>query len=750
MVVERVNPKKQRHVVKRSIAVLALVAVFLQSAVCVAGVSKGNLAQGPLGPDDPPIAELSGPPEGNALPESIAKFGVPARRMILRPKHLFVSSGWMTVRPDVKEFGFSSLFSPPLLAYPAQVGITLDGRPIEVADYTWYPSEVELRGKPTVGLDVAGRVVPLAGVPAVVCELNLTNRSARPVSSMIGLTAEGTVGISRHWPFSPPRAKSENTKRVETPGRLILRSKDGHAELALAITGGQVKTTNGRLLVPVALNPGERKTYWVVAVLDASEKTSDALSKIIESPERFVADAQRNWQRRIERLAATAPVLETPSAALAAFYRRALLTFLTCRWDKDTLLFRPWYATSGIDGGAMCAYLWDLSYTSKMAILCDAPAVRRYLLAFAQADLTECNAINPLDGSPLGSMYSYNYYNLTRLAYDYVTLTGDLGILSEKIRGETFLDYLYRYTLRTEDLTRPPELIDYGTNRNLLELKRTDDYQHFTPSPNSERVLIYARLESLFNWSGRKTPHDLAERARLLRARLIDELWDARLGWFRCRNRQGQPRIAYSIQIFDLLRTGVLSPEQKKAVLSHLNEDEFLGPYGVHSLSKRDEGYDPGDADWGGPGAYAGDVPELIVDLIGAGFEQEGVDVLRRILWWGEFPYIPQAVLAGSRDYRDNGRANIIAGLSGGQAVLNGLLGIRVDGRQIHFRPVNHSIIAGLKLSNLSIRGQKFTLTVDAQAKTYTVESAGQVARRPVGQSLSLPLPSFASSSSVH
>jgi len=674
-------------------------------------------------------------------PESIAQFGVTADRMLLLPKHIYVSSGWITVQPDVARLGWGSLFAPPFFACPARVTWTLNGKPVEVADYTWYPSEMVLHGKPAAGLNVRGRVMPLAGMRAVICELSLRNPSARTISSEIALGAECAVGYSSIWPYPPPEASRKNTQRMVQPNRLSLRCRDGRAELALALAGEETSSSDERLSLTVALRPGQQRTLRAVVVLDTPKEAPAVLARILRAPERFITGARRNWQRRIEQLRAAAPALKTPHRELEAFYDRALFTFLSCRWDSDAMVFRPWYATSGMDGGAVCSYLWDLSYTSKMAVLCDAAAVRKYLLAFARADLTNGYALNPLDGRPLGLMYSYNYYNLTRLAHDYVTLTGDLGVLSEKIGDETFLDYLYRYALRPDDLGRPPTLVDYGTNKNLLELNRTNDYEHYTPSPNGERMLIYRQLDDLFSWAGRKPPDDLVKRAEAFRKHFVERLWDPEHRWFHSLDTNQQPRIAYSIQIFDLLRTGMLSREQQEAVLSHLNESEFLSPYGVHSLSKQDEGYDPNDADWGGPGAYAGDVPELVVDLIQSGHEKQGVDVLKRILWWGRFPYIPQAVLAASRDYRHNGRANVISGLSGGQAILNGLLGIRVDDRRVYFRPVNDPIVAGLKLSNLRIRGQRFGLEVDDRAENYSVRTGGRIVRCPVGLPLQFPLP---------
>ena len=45
--------------------------------------------------------------------------------------------------------------------------------------------------------------------------------------------------------------------------------------------------------------------------------------------------------------------------------------------------------------------------------------------------------------------------------------------------------------------------------------------------------------------------------------------------------------------MFKPIGSGVLDKECEQGLLSHLNEDEFLSAYGLHSLSKRDPAYDP-------------------------------------------------------------------------------------------------------------------------------------------------------------
>lgn len=340
----------------------------------------------------------------------------------------------------------------------------------------------------------------------------------------------------------------------------------------------------------------------------------------------------------------------------------------------------------------------------------------------------------------MGVSYSYDYYSMALLTYDYIVLSGDVGLLDEIIRGKSYIDALYAFVFAREDMSRPPVLIDYGENQNLLELRRTKAYQHYTPSPNLERMLSYRMLDEMYQWQGRPAPVDFQRRAEQLQAVLMEQLWNEPLQWFHALDENREPRVCYSLQIFDMLRTGALSPEQARGLVGHLCEEEFLSAWGVHSLSKKDPGYDGDDVDWGGPGIYAGDAPELVMDLLQAGFADEGVDVLRRILWWGEFPYIPQAVRADARDYRRDGRANIIAALAGSQAVVWGLMGIAVDGHEIRINPVGHPYVAGMQVEHLCIRGMDLTICVDADGAGFSVKTENQTLHHRTGQTCRIPL----------
>lgn len=660
------------------------------------------------------------------------EFAVRAKDMILRPRHLYNFSGAMTVRPDINQFGFCDSFSPPFFANPLAAIWKLDDRLILVSDYLWRPSGTLLTGKTENGVWPSLQIVPLPGRRAFICKLVLVNKSQTPLQKTLTFEMDGKVGKTENWGWVPPSAEGSDTAVSFGDKALVLASTE--AQLAAVFEPSPTSFRDGKTACfTINLPPGRRQRILAVVVLANPQGAVRTANSLLGDAENQIAEAQHVWDHKFETLQDRLPRLITQDDKLQQFYQRSLLTFLNAQWDLEGFAFAPWYAESGIDGGAVCNYLWGDAYISRFLPLAD-PAFARFLLMTSmKADYGTHYAIGPLTGDGLGVGYSYNYTSMALLVYDYITITGDKELLAETIRGKPFLDALWEYVFEREDLTAPPELIDYGTNENLLELGRTRAYQHYTPSPNLERLLIYRMMDQLYRLAGRKTSVDLADRADRLRQVLLSELWDEDLKWFRCLDQNRNPQICWSIQIFDMLRAEVLSPEQAAGLVGHLNEKEFLSEWGAHSLSKQDPGYDPSDVDWGGPGVYAGDGPQLAEDLLGAGFAGQGIDLLRRILWWGQFPYIPQAVRADSRDYRHDGRANVIAALAGPQAIVWGLFGIRADPEKITINPVEHPYTAGMGVENLKIRGRIIKIMIDADGRNYTVDADGQVTRNRIG-----------------
>jgi len=678
------------------------------------------------------------------IPFLTSSYMVSSADNMLLPGHLYCKSPGTSVGINTTVFGNGNIISPPYFCYPFSSQFSLFNQPVSVADFDWYPSGVQLKGKELNGVTSELTITPLWNSKGIVTRIELKNTLDHEIEIPAEWQFTGQVGASINWEWYPPFAMKSN------PADIHLKVNNESVEIRNDSTVVIIKSPEFKpkadksniLESRIVLQPNETKSFSLVILMGTnSNKLNKEADLILQNPEKTRKDAFAKGEGALERLESKVPKLEGCSSELNLFYKKGLLSFSTCRWEVPEFITSPWYAESGMDGGALNNYCWGVAYISRLMSMIDPSSVRKLLVAYARADLQKAYALNPATGKGMGVLYSYNYYSIARATHDYITLTGDLSLLDEQIGVESYLEYLYRFCLSGEDLNTDPDLIDFGGNQNLLELKKTTAYSHFTPSPNAERLLIYRYLTDFYTWTGKPIPNDLTQRGEKLKNVFRSRLWDAEKNWLYCLDAEGLHRTAYSIQIFDVLRTGALNNEQQKAIVLHLNTREFLTPWGVHSLAITDEGYDPTDVDWGGPGVYAGDAPELVEDLLNAGFVNQGVDLLQRILWWGQFPYYPQAIRADRKGHREDGRPNEIAGLATTQSVIFGLFGITVGKDYLSVKPVNHPFMKGISLKGLTIRNQKIDVSIPTGKSGFSVSVGGKSIQSSTGKAIIIKLP---------
>ena len=671
--------------------------------------------------------------------EDLRYFAIPMADNVMLEKHLFCFSGNLTVNPQTTKAGFQKIYSPP---YSAST-FAGEFKPFNITaapvNYIWYPSEFYCDYGKINNVKIESTLVPIAGSSAVVFAVKLSNTTANTISVPFQFVPTGAISYisSSSWGWTPPSSGNTTTKYVQN-SKLIMDNGSAGICIGLNIPWTWSSST-GVMSGTVALDANETQIVYITSSLGNIGSIQTIAANVMADPASYIADSRRSWCNEINQLRESVPEMLTDNPDLKMFYERGLLTLLTCKWKSSSLAANPWYSESGIDGGAVCNYIWGTAYIGNMLAMADPDALKNFLLLFLDGDLLNHYAITPIDGSATGPYYSYNKYSLSTLLYSYVMITGDTAFLTQPYGSTTILQQVSSICLDGENLASTPALVNYGVNSNLLELKKTTAYQYYVPSPNAERCLIYEQLAKLYSLAGITPPADLNARSAELKTVIRDLLWSSSINWFNARNNYLISTTAYSLQIYDLLRTGVPTSTQAAGILSHLNATEFLSKYGIHSLSKTDPGYDTTDVDWGGPGVYAGDAPQIVEDLYASGYDSYAEDILRRILWWGKtFPYYPQAIYADQRYYRTDGRANVIAGFTASQSIIFGVFGVDVQSDRIIIDPHTLNFVGQLKLKNLKIRNKILDIEILPASGTFEVTDAGNTITSSIGSAVTI------------
>ena len=600
----------------------------------------------------------------------------------------------------------------------------------------WEPGRATISTETNIG-SLQVEQVALRNPQGFLFRVVLQNSGREKLSLVLATVEQPTLHRPREWTFGAqwPRAYDPNsfvgffgTVTAEPPapatlGADVVVHDAGDGAVAIGFAGASAVAassasaaldlaahgksggdgTASALYHTIELAPGESRTFFVVLVVSTSGGGAlDATRKLLSDPQAASAAARELMDADIQTFLTRLPALSHPDPRLVRFYQHAALQLLYARWKVGkTFVLDPWYASLGLDSGGMDSYAWDFGYAAIPLSLLDPAGMRAMLVALLNAPLTKYFDLEPVSGEGTGKFYSYNPYTYTSAVDNYIRATGDRSILRERMKGKTVLEWLIALAQFGENDRDPDHnhLLDYGDDDNLLEIKTTGSgpgYIHEVPSPNGERSYVYETVADLL-----EEEHDTRHAALIPRFRqsaaevrraINDILWMDDVGWYGTRQADGTVAAIYSIQIFDLLRIpGVVPPERARRLVAHLNEGEFLGPWGPRSLSIKDRLWDWTDHDWSGPMTYIGDGPQLVADLYQAGFPREAWKVLERMLWWPEHLAVyPQGI--ANDDYSTRfpqskpfggrisaGRTNEISGCVGVEAIIRGLFGVRPE-----------------------------------------------------------------------
>lgn len=641
---------------------------------------------------------------------AVDDFAFDLRRSVAPANHLWVGSGYATVAPrDRTVMGVRGLHSPPFTAPDLELEIEIEADGHRILDQgslgkgdvgvllsgsTWFPDRIERTGtyhhihdEELLSLTVTTRLAPLTGHHGFVLAVVVTNRSGRAMSITMSASATpgapGRVDLSE-WDYGWPRYVGAPATELGSGGAW----ENEHARVTLlAPTGGHAALEAG----------GEIVRHFGVVLTPSGSATA---MKHRDLPGEILRTA-RGWEHRVSDATRRLPVLSSDVPGLEEYYRRSLVSGLICLWENAEFAVQPFPTVSGIEGAGVCCYPWDIGgYAARtVALMLGADVTMDLLRVMVESGIEQHSRFSP-NGTGNDVPYAYSVWSFVNLAWAAGAVHRPHSNLLAA--SASLLDAESR---RVSDWQG---LIDYGPQHELLEM-RGAGYEHVVASPNAERAWVMdrlAELATLLDETDRYPVDSWRREAQLIRERIKTLLWDEDAGWFKAVYPNGHEEIIFSIQYFDALRFGACTPAMTEALVSHVRDGAFLGEYGVSSVSAEDVAhYELNDPDWSGSGAYTGDGPMLALTLWEQGRAESAWDVLRRHLWMGHLlPYFPQEHYADRPVIPEHKRANVIAGLSGVEAILFGMLGIdaRPDGSLV-IAP--HPAPGEVLIRGLEIRG---------------------------------------------
>jgi hypothetical protein len=669
---------------------------------------------------------LDTPESGAQTDAALERFALDGRKNIMAEENFGIVNGKITTRVHHRSVGvISGLFAPPYASSDFLLETRLFGEIVPASDYRWYPFEVRQSGQLN-GVSVESTILLPTGQRSGLLAFTFHNQTGQAVDMPIQFHIRGGLNYVEKWEFARPKAEDLTINTVEQ-NRMIRANGAGKLLVLSDIPELDWFELGSRWDARIELAPGQKISYHLALETGDTNVSGANAEKTLADPAGTIARTREAHADEVRRLFERLPRFSASDKRLEHYYYRSLVTLFTNKWQVPEFVLQPYYGSGGVIGGCVGNYLWEFGLPSQLFPLCDPEASAAHIKQFLQIDITRHFLFNPLTGKGGGVWYQVNQDKIVEAIYYYVLHTGHVDFLSEKVAGKTIYEHFMENALFGDDLTAEVKLVDYGKDgENHLELRRGYPYQGVMPDVNALRYLTYVRAYQISRIMGQ--PLDkLLERAESLKSLLKRELWSPEHAWFYFRY-DGKKDIRWTNFMYTLIGTGVFDQDVEKGLLSHLNEREFLGEYGIHSISKLDPAYDQVDIDHGGGGSYMAFPPLICQRLYNAGFRQAADDLLRRHLWWGErLPYWGDSKVANYMGYRqDTPLQSDFDSITGAQTFIFGLFGIRVEWNgEVIVNPAVPAFSSEIRLEGLKLRGKN--LTIEANPTSYTVTVDGKM-----------------------
>ena len=684
------------------------------------------------------------------------KFNIDQTKNIMRPENFGIANGRITTGIECNDLiSIKGIWAPPYVSSDFSFQATINGKSAVKPTYIWHPFYIERAALIEEGLLAQTNTLLVPEGRGFIFSMHLKNQKKDKLKLDLGFSLEGTLDkmlADSSWGFSAPQSSTSTVIKKIGENSVALVQGDNIIVVYASNDLAWDSTRNRFEMNTTLASQGEKILYFNFSI----GKTDDALKQgreLAEDPKTAIANSYNVYDQRISELYKKLPRFESDNASLVHFYDRSLVPLLLNRWDVPEFKLKPFYSTGSVRGGCVGDYLWNVGECLEILSVFDPVATKAHIRQFLETGVKKGFGFCPVNGGMLHRNYFYpiNQEKVIGLTYNYIKNTGDVEFLNEKIGNGTIIDSIISEALYLDNLDKPVAMVDYNTcdpqrrgGQSHLELRTPIgklNYTNVMPDLNGRRYLNYILAAHLSELAGTPRP-DLLKRAEDLKKELKKELWDPENKWFVYRMPDSKPPVAedrYTVQMFYLLGTGVLDDEEESGLLGHLNEDEFLSEYGLHSLAKHDPAYFQPDVDNGGPGSCTCFPLNIAKTLYIMNKSDMADDILKRILWWGErMPYWGDSFYADTMRYREETPLQCtIDAITGAQCIIFGMFGISpgFDG-SVRINPHLPSFAGQISLKGIRLRNHVFNVTV--KNNSYQVSCQGKNLEVKTGKMVTL------------
>lgn len=388
-----------------------------------------------------------------------------------------------------------------------------------------------------------------------------------------------------------------------------------------------------------------------------------------------IALANRAVCDRLAKASLHLPKIKTDNAFFDSFYKKSLLTVVESTWHRNDYIIDPFYAC----GTWMYTLAWDTSFSSKLLALTDPIGLCKTIELYVESDLMHHTYLHCLGGAA-EKPYIQTLFAAVKILEDYISITRDRDILHKQLKNGILLDSLkLAFKQLLDRFLANDGLLDFGeVSDEILEI-RTDGYRNKVSGVNGIAALSLAIVAKWCKERGDADADELLEKARTIGKQMDEKMWSDKDGWFACLYPNEESQMIFSYHLFDFFTSPFLTKKHRDAMSKHICKEEFLGKYGMYSISKKDLlHFDYDDADWGGGGQYIGMPGRIAETLYLADYGDAAWEILSRCIKWSEgYPYFPQEIHTDSLTNPDYEMPIEISAGAGIQAILFGVFGIR-------------------------------------------------------------------------